>query len=515
MTSASESNKRIAKNALVLYIRSIITMLIGLYTSRVILQALGVEDYGIYNVVGGFVSMFSLISGTLSASVSRYLTFELGKNDIQKLKRIFSTSIYVLVALSFIVLIAAESFGLWYLNNKMVIPSDRSNAAFWVFQISVLTFILSLLNTPYQASVISHERMDIFAYISIFDAICKLLICYLVMFSPIDRLIYYALLLCFMTIINQLVYIWFCKRHYEECHFKMLFDKELFKGMLDFAGWNLIGSSAGILRTQGANLLLNAFGGPILNAANGIANTITGVVSTFVNNFTQAYNPQITKRYAVGEYQSLMNLLIYSSKYSYYMMFLLGFPIMLNANFIFQIWLGIVPEYTVVFSRWIFIFLLAESVSRPIITAKNATGKIRNYQIVVGGVLLLMLPISYICLKLGVPVVVVPITNAMTAIMAIVARMVMLRGDFPCWSSRVYFIKVILNVILVSLCASILPIFLYSRLEDGWFCLISTTTVSVLCTLFAILYVGFEAKERKMLLSKSREVLKTIRKRLR
>lgn len=507
MSTTSENNKRIAKNAIALYIRSFVTMLIGLYTSRVILQALGVEDYGIYNVVGGFVSLFSIISSSLSGSVSRFLTFELGRKDIEKLRRVFSTSIFVLMGLSVLVVLATETFGLWYLYNKMVIPSDRMEAAFWVFHISVFTFVLTLINAPYQASVISHERMGVYAYLSIFDAVCKLLICYLVMAAPIDKLVYYALLLCLIGVFDQCFYVWYCKRHFEESHFKMLFDKTLFKEMFSFAGWNFIGSSSAVLRNQGASLLLNAFGGPVVNAANGIATTITGVVSGFVNSFTQAFTPQITKRYAAGEYESLMNLLIFGSRYSYYLLFLISLPIILNAHFIFMIWLGVVPEFTVSFSRWIFIYLLAESISRPIITAKNATGRIRNYQIVVGGILLLMLPISYIFLKLGASVVIVAISNAFTAVLAFFARMYMLRGDFPCWSSKVYFKQVFLNVISVSFVATPIPLLSCYNMQEGWICLLISSILALVCTICSILYVGCNKTERILILSKCKEAI--------
>lgn len=499
-------NKRIAKNTIVLYIRTFITMLIGLYTSRVILQALGVVDYGIYNVVGGFVSMFSLISDSLTGSILRYLSFEIGKGDITKLRRVFSTSIFVVAGLSLIILIATETLGLWYLQNKMVIPSERLDAAFWVFQISVFTFILSSINAPYSCSIICHERLDIYAYLCIFDSVCKLLICFLVMCSPFDRLVYYALLLCSVGIIDQCIYVWFCKRHFEECHFKMVFDKNLFKGMFGFAGWNYIGSSAVILRGQGANLLLNAFGGPVVNAANGIANTITGVVTAFATNFTQAYNPQIIKRYAAGEYESLMNLLIYGSRFSYYLMFLVGLPVILNANFILEIWLGTVPEYTVAFSRWIFIFLLAESISRPLNTAKFASGNIRNYQIVLGVVLLLMLPISYICLRLGASVIVVAMSNAFTATLALFARIYMLRGDFPYWSSRKYIKDVLVNILIVTLVSSILPLLLYFNLQEGWLRLISTTSLSLVCTCLSILFVGCNQNERAFVYSNCKKI---------
>jgi len=508
-------NKRIAKNAVALYLRSIVTMLIGLYTSRVILQALGVEDYGIYNVVGGFVSMFSLISGSLSGSISRYLTFELGRGDTANLRRVFSTSIYVLIGLSVIVIIATETIGLWYLYHKMVIPEERMTAAFWVFQISVFTFVLSLINTPYSASIASHERMDIYAYLSIFDAVCKLIICYLVMCSPIDRLVYYALLLCAISIIDQCIYVWFCKRHFEECHFKMVFDKSLFKGMFGFAGWNFIGSSASILRGQGISLLFNAFGGPVVNAANGIANTIAGVVYAFVGNLTQAFTPQITKRYAAGEYKSLMQLLIYGSKYSYYMLFILALPIMLNTNFVFHLWLGIVPEHTVAFSRCAFICALADSISRPIINAKNATGRIRNYQIIVGGIVLSLLPISYICLKLGAPVEAVTIADAIIAIIAFFARMYLLKGDFPFWSSWYFLNKVFFNVLMVSTVSTILPLMLFCYLEDGWICFVSTTILSITCTSLAIYYIGCNPIERTLIISKARDLKQNIKVKLR
>ncbi len=513
MSNNLTNNKRIAKNTLALYFRMIVTMLVGLYTSRVILHALGVTDYGIYNVVGSFVTMFSLVTGSLSSSVGRYLTFELGKGNTDRLKRIFSTSIYVLCGLGFIMLIVIETFGLWFLENIMVLPVERLNAAFWVFQLSVFVFMIALINSPYHASIIAHERMAIYAYLSISDAIFKLLISLLVLYSTYDHLILYSLLLCIVSLFNQLIYVWYCRRNFEECRFEFIFDKNLFQGMFSFAGWNFIGSSAAVLRIQGASLLLNVFGGPTVNAANGIANSITNIVSGFVRNFTQAINPQITKRYAAGEYESLMDLLVYGSKFSYYLMFFFSLPIVFNTHFILKIWLGIVPEYTVEFVHWTIVFLLAESISRPIITAKNANGNIRNYQIVVGGVLLLMLPLSYVALKLGASVIIVAFFNAFTAVLAIFARMYMLRGDFPCWSSLVYFKEVFLNVVLVSLSAAVLPFFLHLLMPQGWLHFIITTIISLLCTLLSIFYVGCNKIERDFLLSKSTQILSTIRSR--
>lgn len=500
------SNRQIAKNAAALYFRMIVSMLVGLYTSRIILNQLGVEDYGIYNVVGGFVSLFSLISDSIQGSISRFLTFELGRGDIINLRKVFASSILVLIGLSIIILFLTETFGLWYLYNKMVIPLERIDAAFWCFQLSIITFVINLINSPYTSAIIAHERMDIYAYLTILGVIFKLFICFAIIKSPIDKLIFYAILLCLYSIINQIIYVIFCKHKFPECKFKYIIDKSLLKNMFNFAGWNFIGSSAVILRTQGANLFINAFGGPVANAANGIANNICNIVSTFVTNFTMAFNPQITKRYAAKEYESLMNLLIYGSKYSYFLMFILTLPVFLNAEYIFKIWLGIVPEYTVIFTRWTLLFLLLESISRPMITAKIANGNIRNYQIVVGSILLLMLPISYLGLKLGFEVTFVAFANVLTALIAIFARIYMLRGDFPCWSSKVFFNKVILNICLVSIIASVLPAITYIILPKGFINFTVTTLISIISSCITIFYIGCTKFERSLIVDKIKEI---------
>ena len=511
------NNKQIAKNAMALYFRMIAMMLISFFTARIVLNALGITDYGIYNVVGGFVAMFSIISGSVVDAVSRTLTFELGAGNTEKLKKTFSTSLIILLGLSLFLMIIFEVVGIWYLNNKMVIPDNRLYAANWCFQLSILTFLIGLMNAPYSASVISHERMDIYAYFSILDAIFKLLICYAVVNSPIDTLIMYAILLCLVSIVKQGVFWAFCKRNFEECKFKWIFDKELFKGLSGFAGWSFIGSSAAVLRTQGATLLLNWAGGPAVNAANGIANNICNIVNNFVYNFTQAFNPQITKRYASREYESLLHLLIYGAKFSYFLLFLLALPIMFNAHFILHIWLGIVPTHTVSFVRLIIVFMLVETVSRPFITAKSATGVIRNYQIVVGGIILMVLPMSYLGIKIGLPIEVVPICNLATASVAVIVRMYMLRGIFPNWSSRFIIKKVIVRVIIVSFVASIIPYISYKILDYGWMNFLTTSSLCIVCSCLSILYIGCDKIERIQIIAKVKllyknKLLKSVKK---
>lgn len=494
-------NRRIAKNAVALYFRMFVTMLIGLYTSRVILNALGVSDYGIYGVVGGFVSMFTLISSSISASVSRFLTYGLGKGNIEDLKQTFTTSIFVLSGLSVLLIVVTETLGLWYLYNKMVIPPDRLTAAFWCFQFSLFTMVLTLICQPYTASIIAHERMDVYAYLAVLESILKLGICFAVLYSPTDKLILYGFLLFIVSFINQIVYMIFCRRKFEETTITFTFNKGLFTRMFSFAGWNFIGSSAAILTSQGSNLILNWAAGPVINASYGVANSASGMVTNFVNNFTQAFNPQITKRYAAGEYLSLVRLLIYGSKYSYYLMFIVALPIMLNADFLLKLWLGFVPVEAVAFIRLMILANLFDAMSRPIVTAKNANGNIRNYQIVVGGVLLLTLPLAYVALKMGLDMWSVTAASAVTSFAAVFARMYMMRGDFPYWSSKIFIKEVILKVVSVSIISAILPVTIYILLPSGWLNLIISTFVSICSCLLSMFYLGCSADERTQVIS--------------
>lgn len=497
----SNNNKRIAKNTIYLYFRMIITMVVGLFTSRIMLQALGVEDYGIYNVVGGFVAMFTVISGSLSGAISRFITFELGKGDIEKLKRTFSTSVTVQIGLSAVVVLVAETIGLWFLFNKMVIPAERFDAAFWVFQLAVVTFVVNLLSTPYNSCIVSHERMDAFAYISIYEVVCKLLICYAVMHSPIDRLIFYAILYFCVGISVRCIYTWYCKRHFEECTYNFFIDKELLRRMFGFAGWNFIGTAGWVLRAEGGTILLNLFGGPVVNAANGIASALSNAVTGLVTSFTTAFNPQITKFYAAQEYTELNRLMMYGAKMSFFMMFFMGLPVMLNAHFLLYLWLGTVPEHTVTFVRLIILFSLSETISMPLITAKLATGNIRNVQLVVGSVQLLALPLAYVVLKAGAPVESMYISYIVTSIGCLMARVYILRGDIPQFSVRNFVKDVVLNVWIVAIISAVFPYIVHTLLNEGWLHLLLTGSASVLSCLLAMFYIGLRKQERDKLIA--------------
>ena len=505
--SSKENNKRIAKNTLLLYFRMLLTMVVSLYTSRVVLGALGVEDYGIYNVVGGVVAMFSMLSGSLSAAISRFITFELGTGNKDKLKRVFSSSVTIQMGLSAIILVLAETAGLWFLNNKMVIPESRMYAANWVYQLSLLTFVINLISIPYNAAIIAHERMSAFAYISIFEAVSKLVVAYCIVISPIDRLILYAIMLTTIAIIIRLIYGSYCKRKFEECTYHFIYDHDLFKQMFGFAGWNFIGASSALLRDQGGNIVINLFCGPAVNAARGIAVQVNAAIHSFVTNFMTALNPQITKSYASGDQKYLMTLLFQGARLSFYILLLLSLPVIINTHYILKLWLGQVPEHTVLFVQLVLIFGMCESISSPLITAMLATGKIRNYQLVVGGFQMMNLPISYVFLRLGaIPETVLIVAIAISQL-CLAARLYMLRGMIGL-KARDFIKKVYLNVIIVTVLSSILPFVLSNILDENFISFVLLCIVALVSTFLIEFYLGCTLKERQFVISKVKTIIK-------
>lgn len=497
MGSHSENTRRIAKNTLLLYIRMLFSMLVSLYTSRVVLNTLGVEDYGIYNVVGGFVSMFSLISSSLSASTSRFLTFELGRGNNDNLKRIFSTSLSIHVLLALVILILAETIGLWFLNTQMTIPDTRIYAANWVFQASLVSFILGLYSVPYNASIVSHERMKAFAYIGILDVLLRLGIVLFIAYSSwlFDRLIVYSLLLVCVSFSLQCIYWSYCIRHFEECKLQFSFDKQYWKEMSSFAGWNFIGCTAGLLKGHGVNILLNLFVGPVLNAARGIATSVNTAVSAFAGNFMTALSPQITKSYASGDYSYMMSLVERGSRFSFYILFMLALPILLETEFILTLWLKSYPEHTVNFVRLVLLLSLSDVLSNTLITLQNATGKIRNYQIAVGGVLMLNFPLSYLFLKLGLAPESTLVVALCVSLMCLLLRLLFLRKMVGLSVKR-FLNKVFLNVLVVGLLSAILPFVIKKELEEGWECFCIVVLVSIICSASVIFLVGCNGRER-------------------
>ena len=499
--TTTENNKRIARNTLLLYFRMLFLMIISLYTSRIVLNALGVEDFGIYNVAGGVVAMFSILSGSLSAAISRFITYELGKNNILKLKVIFSSAITIQIGLGIVIVFFAETIGIWFLNTQMNIPIERMVAANWVLQFSIITFIINLISVPYNAVIIAHEKMSAFAYISIFEAIGKLLIAYLITISPIDKLIFYAILMCVVAIAIRLLYGYYCKRHFDECRFHFIWNKQIFQQIFSFAGWNFIGASSAVLRDHGGNIIINLFCGPTVNAARGIAFQVNNAIQGFVSNFMTALNPQITKSYAVKNYTYMMTLIFQGARLSFYMLLLLSLPIIINTHYLLTLWLNTVPEHTVLFVRLVLIFAMSESISGPLITAMLATGNIRNYQIIVGGLQMLNLPISYILLSLGAIPETVLIVAVLISQCCLMARLYMLKKMIKL-KIKDYLKKVYFNIITVSIIAIILPICMQERLAENFINFLLSSLICMLCTYLSIYYIGCSYEERKFIYNK-------------
>lgn len=503
MSYTAINNKRIVKNTLLLYFRMLLMMLISFYTSRVILNALGVDDYGIYNVVGGVVAMFSILSGTLSAAISRFITFALGKGDIVYLKKVFCTSVNVQILLAIIIAILLETVGFWFLNHKMTIPVNRLFAANVVFQISIISFIINLWSIPYNASIIAHEKMSVFAYISIFESLAKLGIAFIVSYSPVDKLIVYAILILSVSFVVRIIYGCYCKKQFVECRYFFILDKPLLKEMFSFSGWNFIGASSAVLRDQGSNLLINIFCGPSVNAARGIATQVSSAVGSFVNNFMVAVNPQITKSYAVKDWNYTINLVVTSARFSYYILLIFTVPLIMCIDYILKLWLGIVPDYTAIFIRLILFFTLSESLANPLITVMLANGNIRNYQIIVGGCQLFNIPISYILLHLGHSVEIVFIVNIIISVIANFMRVYMLKGMLS-FSISAFFKTVFLNVTIVTMISFIVPTIIYMYIPHGGIYALILCLISIVSVIMSIYFFGLYKNEKKLILNKTK-----------
>lgn len=507
MPDTSFNNRKIAKNTLLLYFRMLLTMAVSLYTSRIILNTLGVEDFGIYNVVGGVVAMFSIISGSLSAAISRFITYELGREGYDRLKVIFSSAVTIQVILAFLICILAEVGGVWFLNTQMNIPVERVVAANWVLQCSIFTFMINLISIPYNAAIIAHERMKAFAYVSILEVVLKLLVAFALYIVIFDKLKVYAVLLLIVALIIRFVYAYYCKRHFKECTYRFIYDKEVLREMAGFAGWNLIGSSAGVLKDQGVNIVINLFCGTTVNAARGIAVQVNNATQSFVRNFMTALNPQITKSYASSDSEYLMKLLYKGSRLSFYMLLLLSLPIIIETDCILSVWLKVVPEHTVNFVRLILVLAMCESISLPLITVMLATGKIRNYSIIVGGLNMMNFPFSYLLLYWGFE----PESTILLAIVisqgCFIIRIVMLRKKTGL-SVRNFIREVYMNIIIVSVLSCIFPMLIYNVVGDRVLRIVLVVVGSFISTSTVIYYVGCTSNERAFVKSKIRKLFK-------
>lgn len=506
-TQTSDNNKRIAKNTLALYVRMFLMLAIGLYTSRVVLDVLGASDFGVYNVVCGVVTMFTIINGTLATGTQRFLNFSMGSGDEEKMKKTFNTAFLLHLFLMLVVVVLIETIGLWFLNNKLVIPANKMGDAFWIFQFSVVVCALQITQVPYTACIIAHERMKIYAYMGIFDVVMKLIVVFSLLWADVNKLILYGLLLMFVQIIDIMVYRIYCIKNFKESHINMQFEKKEAKEMLVFSGWNIMGCMAVTLNGQGINILLNTFFGPIVNAARAISMQVNGVVTQFVGNFQTAVNPQIVKLYAQGEKEEMYYLICNNSKYAAYMMMLLIIPLITEMSYILHLWLGSnVPEFTVVFTQIIMFQSLITTISRPLVTGIHAIGKMKVPNWVNGTVLLMIVPVSYLLLYMGFTVVHVYLACLIPWLFELSFCIYFVNRHLNCSIS--YFVsRVLLKVLLMFISASICSLAIHWLMPYGFLRVLAVVTIGELWAIGIIYKFGVGNNIKVLIKSKILNVI--------
>ena len=501
-----QDNKRIAKNTLLLYFRMFFTILVGLYTSRIVLAVLDREDYGIYNVVGGVVAMFGFLNSAMIATSQRFIAYELGRGTWERLQKVFSMSINIHFLIAAVVLLLSETIGVWFLNVKMNIPVHRLNAANWVYQCSIFALVINIIGVPYNAAIVAHEKMKVYAYICILEVSLKLLIAFLLstlLFG--DKLKLYAVLILLSAFIIRIVYVTYCKYRISGCHYSMYWNKLLFMRMMGFAGWSFVGNLGFVAKDQGVNILLNLFEGPVVNAARGIAYQVSGVVQGFVQNFQMAMNPQITKLYASGERQAMLSLVFRGSRFSFYLLLMVVIPVLLNTSYILKLWLTVVPENTDMFLRLVLIMSLIHSMAGSLVTAIQATGRIKKFQICIALVMLMDIPLSYCLLKFGYASYSVMYIAIFTTIIGLFVRLWILKQSLSI-SLTAYMKQVVLKNLLIFILSFFIPFYCCSDATN--FGELVLYTLGLLIYVASIIFfTGLQKNERKFL---SERILKHI-----
>lgn len=482
-------------------------MAVTIYTSRVVLAVLGIEDYGVQNAVGGIVGMFSLISGSMSNSVMRFITFELGKGDKTKLPKVFSTSVNVMLLLAISVFIIGEILGLWFLNYKMSIPEGRIVAANWVFHFSLLTFVVNVLSIPYNATIIAYERMNVYAQISILEVILKLFIVYLLTLSSIDRLILYSLLLFSVALLIRIIYWIYCRKSFQECEYHLIYDKNLLKRMSSFAGWNFFGQSTAVISGQGVNLLMNVFFGVFVNAARGVSGHVQSAVMQFVNSFTVALNPQITKSYASGNIGYMQRLIYSGAKVSYFLTIFITIPLFLETETVLRLWLGVIPDYSVTFVQLTLVFVSISVITGTLIPSLHATGQIRKYMIIIGVSEIIIFSICILAYRLGFsPESSYHIYN-FSYLCLIFVRLILIK-DLIHISIKEYCLKVLLRITLVTIFAFTIPAFVINLFDPTIVRLAFSLLLCTCTTGIFVYFVGLEKKEKQIMKNALYRILK-------
>ena len=509
-SQTTDNNKRIAKNTLLLYFRMLLMMFVTLFTSRVVLDKLGVTDYGIYNVVGGALAMSGFLNSSMSNAVQRYLSFEIGKNNEAGVNRIFNVSLFAHVGIAVFVFVVMEIVGVWYLNTHMNIPAERMDAANWVLQCSIFTTLFTIVQVPYNAIIISKEQMGIYAYISILEVVLKLLVVYMLAIGNFDKLKLYSVLIMVVTIGIVMIYRFYCTRKYKEAKFKFIKDWNLLKQIVGFASWNMLGELAWVFTGQGVNIILNSFFGPVVNAARGLAEQVNGAVNRFVANFQTAVNPQLIKNYASDQLGEMKTLLFRSTRFSYYLLLALSLPIILKMDFILHLWLKEVPDYTTGFCQLVLVSSLVSTLSNLLAQVARAYGKIRNYQIIVSIFLFLNFPLSYIVLKFGgSPLSTMFVNIGINAMLLFVRLRLTNRMIQMTYGSFIR--NVLFPVIIVTAVALVIPLTIYFMLDNSIISFIIVCLVSFVSVGVSTYALGMNANERLYILAAISKIITKIK----
>lgn len=501
------NNRLIAKNTILLYVRMIFVMAVSLYTSRVVLSALGVVDFGIYNVVGGVVSMMSFLGNSMSIAAQRFFSFEIGKGDVSKVNRIFCVCLISHFFLSLVVVLFLEIIGVWFLHAKMNIPADRLVAAHWVLQLSIITTFFSIIQIPYNAMILSKERMGIYAYISILEVVLRLVIIYFLVVCAFDKLKFYAFLQFLVTLIILFLNWLYCVHYFKEVSFSLIWDKKLFKSVTSFAGWSMFGEISWVASGQGVDILLNIFCGPIVNAANAISGQVGRAVSKFVSSFQTAMNPQIIKTYAASQFDETKKLVYRGSKISYFLLLMISLPLMLEMNIVLELWLKEYPPYTVMFTRLGLLCSLVAMISNYLAQVVRANGNVRQYQLTVSFVIFLTFPIAYFVLVAGFSPNYIFAASIVLQILMIYVRLFLVRNMITI-TVREFSKNVMLQIVLVSLFSSIAPLLVYHTMDPGILRLLSVIMVSVISVMFISFMIGLKKDERYAIKSMVKKYLK-------
>lgn len=507
MSDNSQNNKRIAKNTLMLCIRMFFTLFIGLYTSRVVLKTLGIDDFGIYNVVCGFVSMFAFLNVSMSNGIQRFFNFELGKNGVEGARKVYITSLVVQASLLFIIILLTETLGLWYLHNKMVIPADRFVAAQWIYQFSVISFAFIIMQVPYKAVIMAHERMNFYAFITILDSILKLVIVILLPFADVDKLVLYGFLLMMIECMNLVLVYIYSKKRFEEIEFAPKFNKKLFKSMLSFSSWNIFGTFSNMMREQGLNMILNLFFGPAVNAARGVAYQVTAALQGFVTNVSTAVRPQIVQSYAQGNTTRTINLMYSLSKLSILTLYIIAYPILLEIDYVLKIWLGDnVPQYTSSFIIIVILITFINNMNAAVSAVVHATGKMRKYQQVGSCINLSSIPFAYYSLKLGYdPNSVFWISLLFTIVMQ-TSSLYILRSLIK-FSLKEYIKQVLKPFVLVVLVSFIIPVIPYYYMDNGFLRFGIVSLLALSTSSITVYWLGLDQKEKSLVNSMIAKIL--------